>query len=318
MLSRKERKKLYKASRKGREAKVNQLLDRVTDSRVLEKALYKASKHGRENVVSLLLDRVADCDTFDKALSMATDKNHENVVGLLLNKSSYSGVGFALYKASTLGYTSVVRILLDKAFPRQARLPVQIASSKGYVSIVCLLRDHMLKERDVLVDTLLGAAMRGDETVVGHFLDKFAEREVPRHLVSCLTNENVLPLILKKLPISEVVSMLQRTNGHPDSIYRCISVYLKELKDPAPKLILSTEGQEIKVHKEVVSYWSKYFQAAFQFEDKQKYEFDPDIVSFRALQAIVDFCYSGMYSDLGCPDLKLAAEYLGIECIDWS
>lgn len=314
MVSTRDRKKLYKASKKGREDEVRLLLNKVTKSRVLARSLYKASKHGQENVTNLLLNRVTDDAALQKALHIATVRNHANVVSILLDKSPSLGIAYALRKASKLGHANVARTLINKAKEvgdlcrYNAQAYVEIAAKYGQVSIVCLIRDHIISDKCIFTDVLINAARHGDKTMVKCFLDKLADREVLRYLTRRLPEE-VLPLILEKLPISEVASMLPRTNGHPESFYRCISAYLKELE---PNLTLSTEGREIKVHKEVVSYWSSYFQAAFRFEDKRNYEFDPHIVSFRALKVIVDFCYSGTCGDFGSRDVTRAADYLGI------
>ena len=291
----------------------------------MARSLYKASKHGQENVTSLLLNLVSDPTAIGRALHIATVRNHANVVSIVLDKFPSVNARRALYNASELGYTSVVHTLLNKTAGLQChnyQTAVQIASIYNYIDIVYLIRDHIIRSNDIFAMVLINAAWGGYKTIVKCFLDKcfldkLDDRDLLTYIALCFPEE-VLPLILERLTISNVASMLLRRNSRQESFYHCVSAYLKDLK---PNLILSTEGREIKVHKEVISYWSSYFQAAIRFEDRacsedrDNYKFDPGIISFCALKAIVDFCYSGICNDFGSCGLTQAADYLGINLI---
>ena len=86
MVSRKEREKLYRASKNRHKDKVRFFLKKVTKSYILVRLLYKASKYSRENVTSLLFNRVTDPIAIEKARYIVTNRNYINIVSILLDK----------------------------------------------------------------------------------------------------------------------------------------------------------------------------------------------------------------------------------------
>lgn len=99
--------------------------------------------------------------------------------------------------------------------------------------------------------------------------------------------------------------------------------------DKEPKDVrLSVDMHHFWAHKDVLSYWSRYFMALFHGEwaDRDHVSFDKDIVTAAALNSVVEFAYSGIYVYRGSAvsteervdqlkDLRAAADYFHMETL---